>query len=137
MKENVKNYKDILDLIKVQEENLASIKTAYEESIKPIVEGLKTLKEKLEVERAIIEEAAIKEFKETGNKKFVGGIGVQERKTLEYNEQEVFNWALDKKMFLTLDKKAFEKVAENIGAPTVVVGKKTQATFPKEIVLED
>lgn len=137
MKENVKNYKDILDLIKVQEENLASMKTAYEESIKPIVEGLKTLKEKLEVERVIIEEAAIKEFKETGNKKFVGGIGVQERKTLEYNEKEVFNWALDKKMFLSLDKKAFEKVAENIGAPTVVVSKKILATFPKEIVLED
>lgn len=137
MKENVKNYKDILDLIKVQEENLASMKTSYEESIKPIAEELKALKEKLVVERAIIEEAAIKEFKETGNKKFVGGIGVQERKTLEYNEQEVFNWALDKKMFLTLDKKAFEKVAESIGAPTVVVGKKIQATFPKEIVLEE
>lgn len=137
MKENVKNYKDILDLIEIQEENLASMKTAYEESIKPIVEGLKTLKEKLEVERIIIEEATIKEFKETGNKKFVGGIGVQERRTLEYNEQEVFNWALDKKMFLSLDKKAFEKVAESINAPTVVVGKKTLVTFPKKIVLED
>lgn len=137
MKEKVKNYKSILDLIKVQEENLALMKTSYEESIKPIVEGLKTLKEKLEAERAIIEEAAIKEFKETGNKKFLGGIGIQERKNIEYNEQEVFNWALDKKIFLTLDKKAFEKVAENIGAPTVVASKKTLVTFPKEIVLED
>lgn len=137
MKENVKNYKGILDLIKVQEENLVSMKTSYEESIKPIVEGLKTLKEKLEAERVIIEEAAKKEFKETGNKKFFGGIGAQERKIVDYDEKEVFNWALDKKMFLMLDKKSFEKVAENINAPSVKIDKKVLITFPKEIVLED
>ena len=137
MKEKVQNYKKILELIAEQEKNLNIMKTTYEDSIKPIIEGLNTLKEKLDIEKKNIEESILKEFKETGNKKFVGGIGVQERKTVEYDEKKVFEWALDKKMFLSLDKKAFEKVAENIGAPTVVIGKKTIVTFPKEIVLED
>ena len=137
MKEKVQNYKKILELIAEQEKNLNIMKTTYEDSIKPIIEGLNTLKEKLDIEKKNIEEQILKEFKETGNKKFIGGIGVQERKIIEYDEIEVFKWALDKKMFLSLDKKAFEKVAENIGAPTVVIGKKTIATFPKEIVLED
>lgn len=137
MKEKVQNLKTLMDLLAENEKQLLTMKTEFDSKAEPILNGIKTIKEKIEAEKKIIEEAAVKEFKESGNKKFIGGIGVQERKTVEYDEKKVFEWALDKKMFLSLDKKAFEKVAENIGAPTVVIGKKTIATFPKEIVLED
>ena len=58
-------------------------------------------------------------------------------KNLTYDEVKVFEWALEKKMFLSLDKKSFEKVAENIGAPTVKIDKKLLVTYPKELVLND
>lgn len=137
MKENVQNLKKLMDLLTENEKQLSTMKSEFNSMVEPVLNGIKTIKEKIEAEKKIIEESAVKEFKESGNKKFVGGIGVQERKTVEYDEKKVFEWALDKKMFLSLDKKAFEKVAENIGAPTVIIGKKTIATFPKVLKLED
>lgn len=137
MKENVQNLKTLMDLLAENEKQLSVMKTEFDSTVEPVLNEIKTIKEKIEAEKKIIEEAAVKEFKETGNKKFVGGIGVQERKTVEYDEKKVFEWALDKKMFLSLDKKSFEKVAENIGAPTVKVDKKLLVTYPKELKIED
>jgi hypothetical protein len=135
--ENLKNIKTIQELINENEKQISTLKEKYEESIKPMVEALNTLKDKLEKEKALIREIVLKKFDETKEKKYEGGVAVREYSKLSYDENEVFKWALEKKMFLSLDKKAFEKVAENIGAPTVVVMKKPDVTFPKEIKLED
>jgi hypothetical protein len=116
---------------------LSDKKEVYETSIK----DLQLLKENIltEIEecKRPIEEATLTAFKETAVKKYLGGIGVQERTNIVYNKDEVYKWALDKKLFLKLDEKAFEKVAGDIGAPTVVVEKVPMVTFPKVLKLED
>lgn len=137
MKENLLNIKTMQDVIAETKKNIAIIKEKYEKELQPLNEAVKTLEEKIETEKQIINPIILEEFKKTGGKKYEGGLGVQERKVLKYDEEKVFEWALEKKMFLSLDKKSFEKVAENIGAPTIEIEKKTIVTYPKAIVLND
>ena len=137
MKENLLNIKTMQDVIAETKKNIAIIKEKHEKELQPLNEAVKTLEEKIEAEKKIIEPIVLKKFNETKEKKYEGGVGVQERKELTYDEVKVFEWALEKKMFLSLDKKSFEKVAENIGAPTVKVDKKLLVTYPKELKIED
>lgn len=137
MKENLLNIKTMQEVIAETKKNIAIIKEKHEKELQPLNEVIKTLGEKIEVEKEVINPIILEEFKKTGVKKYEGGIGVQERKGIVYDEEKVFEWALEKKMFLILDKKAFEKVAENIGAPTVETYKREIVTYPKEIVLND
>lgn len=137
MKENLLNIKTMQEVVAETKKNIATIKEKHEKELQPLNEAIKTLEEKIEVEKEIINPIILEEFEKTGVKKYEGGLGVQERKEIVYDEKEVFNWALEKKMFLTLDKKAFEKVAENIDAPTVETYNKKIVTYPKEIVLND
>ena len=110
---------------------------AYEEDIKDLVEQKKEKESKIAEIKEKLEVDVLQEFDKTKVKKYYGGIGVQERTELTYDEAQVFEWALDKKLFLQLDKKSFEKVAETIGAPTVKVEKKAKVTYPKVFKLED
>lgn len=137
MKELVKQ---IVDITSDLDELIKTIKQKtelYEQDIKDLVESKKAKETEIQSIKDQIEPKVLQEFNETKNKKYCGGIGVQERSELTYDEVKVFEWALDKKLFLQLDKKSFEKVAESIGAPTVKVEKKAKVTYPKTFVLED
>ena len=48
---------------------------------------------------------------------------------LKYNETEALNWAMEKKICLMLDKKAFEKVADSLDIPFV-----TREEIPKAMI---
>ena len=137
MKEKLKEIVDIQNKIEELEKAVKEEKEKFEKSVEPSKIEIETLKSKLTPLKESIESDVLEKYKETKEKKHKGGVGVQERKVINYNEEKVFEWALDKKMFLSLDKKAFEKVAENIGAPTVEVETKTIVTWPKIIKLED
>ena len=137
MKEELKEIVDIQNKIEELEKSIKEEKEKFEESIKPNKVKIEALKSRLLPLKETIESDVLKKYEETKEKKYEGGVGVQERKVINYDEEKVFEWALDKKMFLSLDKKSFEKVAENIGAPTVKVEKKIIATWPKTIKLED
>lgn len=137
MKEKLKEIVYIQNEIEELEKVIKKEKEKFEESIESNKVKIEALKSKLLPLKETIESDVLKKYEETKEKKYEGGVGVQERKVINYDEEKVFEWALDKKMFLSLDKKSFEKVAENIGAPTVEVGTKTIVTWPKTILLED
>ena len=137
MKEELKEIVDIQNKIEELEKVVKEEKEKFEKSVEPSKIEIEALKSKLLPLKETVESDVLEKYKETKEKKHEGGVGVQERKVINYDEKKVFEWALDKKMFLSLDKKSFEKVAENIGAPTVEVGTKTIVTWPKTILLED
>ena len=99
MKENLLNIKTMQDAIAETKKNIATIKEKYEKELQPLNEAIKTLEGKIEAEKQIINPIILKKFNETKEKKYEGGIGVQERKELTYDEVKVFEWALEKKMF--------------------------------------
>lgn len=137
MKELVKQIVDITaDLDKIIE-TIKQKTELYEQDIASLVEDKKAKELEIESIKEKINSYVLQEFDKTKEKKYYSGIGVQERTELTYDETEVFNWALDKKLFLQLDKKAFDKVAETIGAPSVKVEKKPKVTYPKILKLED
>ena len=67
-------------------------------------------------------------FKEDGSKAFNCGC-IKMFKEYEYSESDAFNWAIEKNLCLTLDKKAFEKLVEPLAIGFVKVN-----TIPKAMI---
>ena len=62
----------------------------------------------------ILRNNAIDEFKKTGDKSFFDKtVQIKEIKNLQYNYEDAEKWAIEHKIFLTLDKKNFEKYAKS------------------------
>ena len=118
------------DLIKLK-------KSEFEASIESIKLKKQEIDSKIAEIKSQVESEAIKNFKETKDKNYLAGIKVQETNNIIYDEKEALNWAIEKKMFLLLDKKAFEKAVDSIGVDFVKKEKGERATFPKELKLED
>lgn len=137
MKELVKELDKYQKELATLEEDIKDRTEDFAKSIEDLTTKRQSLVKLIEDQKIKINEIVLQKFKETKEKKYDGGIGVQEREKISYDEVEVLKWAQEKKLFLTLDKKAFEKVATSIGAPTVKSEKVAQTTYPKELKLED
>lgn len=79
---------------------------------------------------------ALEEHQKTGEKKLLGGIGVQDKSTITYDKDKAFDWALEKKLCLNLDVKNFEKLAKTQKLDFVTLGKEKSVTFPKNISIK-
>ena len=81
---------------------------------------------------------AEKEFKETGNKKLLGGIGIRILTKLIYSEDIAMSWAEENMPIAVkkvLDKKQFEAFAKTNDLDCVEKEEKVSVTFPKEIII--
>ena len=131
----VRELKESMELLEVQAANIKDLRKGFEETLKELIEdkkdtetGVMKLKDSLTAE-------ALEEFKDTGEKKLLGGIGIREGSTLSYPADKALEFAKEKNMFLALDKKSFDKVAGDLGLPFVTTGTKTTVTFPKVVKL--
>lgn len=103
---------------------------------------LDSYKTEIEVLKGIVGDMAVDEFNITKEKKFFGGIGIQEKKTMSYPTDAAFKYAKEKDMFILFDEKSFNKVATTLSKSgqlpfQVKTGTTPAATFPKVIKLED
>lgn len=126
LKTNTEERQKLSDLIALKKEE-------FEKSIADLIDNQIPLVNRLGELKSEIDLTAVTLFGKTGNKKLFGGIGIQERKSLEYDSNKAFEFAKGKDMFLALDKKAFEKVASSLNLDFVNEKKTVKATFPKEI----
>jgi predicted nucleic acid-binding protein len=134
-KEDVVLLRDLnADLLKKQTA-IKEKRSDFEETIKSEVEDCKNISLQIDQVKNVIKSAALDEFKSTGEKKLLGGIGIRETQTLEYDSGKAFMFAKEKDMFLTLDDKAFKKAAPSLNLDFVTVTKISTVTFPKEIKL--
>lgn len=78
---------------------------------------------------------ALVEFKNTGEKKLDGGVGIRVLKKLDYDTSEAFSWAKNHSLALSLDKKAFEKIAKADNIDFVKITEESTATIPTIIKL--
>lgn len=126
--------KDNDELIELQ----ASLKTKQEifnSSNKDLIDEIKSFKDKISQGKEILTVEALIEYNETRVKKLSGGLGVQIRKSIEYDEIEALEWAKEKDLFLILDKKNFEKMAKVTPIDFVENKEEVKITFPKVIKL--
>lgn len=93
-------------------------------------------KEEIDELKQQISEEAEKEFNKSGEKKLLGGVGIREGTSISYDAAKALEWAKKHDMCLTLDSKAFEKIAKVQNIDFVEQQKVIQVTFPKEILLD-
>jgi len=138
LKESVKQYDEIRKQIEQKKEIIAIHKIDYESKIGNASAEIKELEEKLNITFKDIETELKEEFKKDKTiKKFYGGFGIQEIKTVEYSEESALAWCKLKDMFITYDKKSFEKAIDGLTLDFVKKDRDTKVTVPKEIKLED
>lgn len=136
-KENLISCKNLMEGRGKVVEVIKQKKQEYTESIKLLVEDLNHIDFKIVEAKKTIDEDAKKEFKETGNKKLMGGIGIQEKVKVSYNEKDALNWAKQSNLCLLLDTKSFDKLAKTQDLEFVKKEDLVKVTYPKQILLEE
>lgn len=140
LKESVTSYAKLSEQLEAKKQEFAEKKRAFEKENEELLNEIDSLNETVKSKKSEVEQNALSEYKETGEKKLYGGIGVQNRTEISYSLTEAFNWAKKHDMFLLLDKKAFEKAAPSLEEKLKGVAdirKEPKVTFPKQIKLEE
>lgn len=115
----------------------------FEEENKVMLEELKQQSSRLSGAEENVRTLAVDKYNETKETNLDMGVKIQVRKSYEYDDQKAYNWATERKMCLTLDKKAFQntfkaqKHPEEIGLGFVKLVKTPSATIPGNIKLEE
>lgn len=79
---------------------------------------------------------AIKRYEETGEKKFEYGVGVRVKEIPQYDPEQAFKWAKTSGLALSLNKKAFEKIAKVSSIEFVTFEHVTEGLIPQKIEVE-
>lgn len=136
-KENLELLKFEIDTFETLKNQLTKKTKQFEKETDPIRDKLNIISEKILKLKETITKEALTEYKELNQKQLSGGLGIRETKIYTYDENKAFNWAYDKRLCLTLDKKAFEKIAKVQPIDFVKEKIETKVTFPKQILLTD
>ena len=91
----------------------------------------------VDAKNQISEEAKI-EFKDTGEKTLLGGIGIRVGTELIYAPESALEWAKQHNIALQLDKKSFETIAKTNSTEMDFLERKEKivVTFPKVIKID-
>jgi hypothetical protein len=135
-KTDLQMLKSRIEKLEAVKKEIAVFKQKFEEELKPFLVDKNQLEDEIADLKLVISKDAIEEFEKTGVKRQLGGVGVQVKKTISYEQSKAFDYAMETKTCLSLDKKAFEKVASVLKPEFVTFGTENKATFPKEIKLE-
>ncbi len=126
--------KDLMDW----ETLLSKKQDEFETLNKALIESIEVKKKTQEELKEILRIEAEEEFKETNQKKLLGGIGIRILSKLIYSESDAMNWANENMPIAiktVLDKKQFETFAKSSDLDFVEKEEKTSVTFPKEITI--
>lgn len=136
--ETVKELQQALEEQMTLKESLSAKMVAFEEENAVTISALKEQATRVESIKEIIRTDALKEFGETGEKKFVGGIGIREITELVYETEKAIDWCRENMPVAVverLEKKTFDSFAKNNDVPIVTRKKIAAVTFPKNIIL--
>lgn len=134
--------KDLDNLVNLREAHakakasLVEKMKAFSEENQALMTTEKDLKAAIEKVETTIKAAALEEFKETGSKKLLGGVGIRESAGLEYDDAKAFEYAKEKNICLMLDVKGFEAAAVALKPDFVTVVTTPKATIPKVVKYE-
>ena len=138
-KEQLMNLNGKLSLLDNLQDQLKEKKEAFEKENEVLISDIISTKETIVSTKEDLSADAIAEFKETEQKKLTGGLGIRVSEKLIYDHEEAFQWGVNHAMALSLDKKAFEKIAkaDRSNMSFVSVEEKLTVTFPAKIVIEE
>lgn len=135
LKDEVARLKSATDEYEAAKSQLDENRKQFELDNAELIDRVNHLSHSVNECKSGVRGAAAAEYYRTGNKKLAGGIGIREKTELRYDDGEAFKFAMQKGMFLSLDKKAFEKAAPSLQLSFIEIEKVPQVTFPKQIEL--
>lgn len=111
----------------------AERKREFEESISPLTKGLAEAKEAVSSAEEALRAAGLAHYEaHPDSKKLPFGLGVRVTTALVYDADTAFAWAQEHKMALSLDKRAFEKIAKASPPEFVTVEEVPTVTIPTD-----
>ena len=134
----------IISLINIQgdlthlEEQLSKKRDEFETMNKVLIETIEIKRSGQEDIKEVLRVQAEEEFKETNQKKLLGGIGIRILSKLNYSESNAMDWSKENMPIAIktiLDKKQFETFAKSNDLDFVNKEEKISVTFPKEIII--
>jgi len=109
----------------------ASQKREWEESVAELAGYVADAKDKMQFAEAALRDAGLAHYEAHPEiKKLPHGLGVRVTQSLVYNTDTAFQWAQEHKMALSLDRKAFEKIAKASPLEFVTVEEVPTITIP-------
>ena len=116
------------------QELLETERQVNEERIADLVKVATASKRTLETEEQLLRELAVAHYKTTSDKHPAPGVDIRIVKTLEYDAGQAFAWAKATGMALTLDRKAYEKIAlANGGLTGTKIEEVPRATIAQDL----
>ena len=110
----------IMDLAEARNTEKELVETLKQRQVKfnrdnfEVIHGITNCRVDIQSLEESLRNQAIDEFKKTGDKSFFDKtVQIKEIKNLQYNYEDAEKWAIEHKIFLTLDKKNFEKYAKS------------------------
>lgn len=110
--------------------------TAYQQwqdEHQDLIEAAMLARSKLDEEENLLRELTLNAFNQTGDKTLIPGVGIRIMTKLEYYPRVAFKWAVEHNMALSLDTRAFEKIAKASPPDFVTINQVPQATIATEL----
>lgn len=114
-------------------ERLRNKQLDFDEMNSDLIDDIIEAKEDLGVMETGLRNLILDNYKATGSKKMYGGCGVRIVSRPQYDPEEAMSWALDRKLALSLDKRAFEKIAKATPIDFVSFTEEIVPLIPKKI----
>ena len=138
MKEALELYSVATKTLDEKKEELSNLMVQFEEQNKNLIDSISNLNQNAIVAKDLVKVEAEKEFKQTGEKKLLGGIGIRVSTILNYSTDDAVTWAKEKMPIAVtevVNKKQFESFAKENDLEFVEKEEKVTITFPKEIII--
>jgi hypothetical protein len=138
MIEEIRKLKEKTDTQDSLDRQFKALQKKFEDSTKELKERLDEAKKQVNQQKDVVEKEVLAQYARSKETKYPGGLGIRVYKTPTYSPDEALEWAKEKKMFLKLDTKAFEKAAGGMDLDFVKIEDVPKMTVPsKGIVIEE
>ena len=118
------------DALKLQ---LAKKQEAFNEQNKELIARVKERQMQRQEQEDKARFARCVLYELTKEKENINGLGIRVVQDVEFSNEEAFAWALEHKMALALDNKAFTKIAKIQDIPFVQITERPTATISREL----
>ena len=132
-----KAYKSLEEAVaerrKALDDEIARMEAQFGEVYGNLIANLEEAKKGYEHADEQLRNEAVNFYQSTGEKQIDDHLSVRVNTSLEYDQDKALTWATEHNLCLTLDKKAFEKVAGTVNLDFVQKVEKPTAVIKKEM----
>lgn len=118
----------------LENEYMKNLRSNFEPMNANKIKKLNTLKERVAALEMDVRAEALHQHSTDGFTGDKATVQIKQVKTISYDDEEAFYWALEHKMALSLDRKAFENIAKACPSTSSFISSFTSGTEPRAYI---